>query len=137
MNIQQKDYPVKISQQLVAIISKELAKSEVDISEGFIINFRDPDYSAESGGYHPVEIGVDAKGRIQYITDFAYYGQGSYAELDKELDFDFGYGVFQQMGREYPIKQGASLFRIWQATFALIIGAKCFRSVFSQCDTYG
>jgi len=58
MNIQHNDYPVKISQQLVTIISKELAKSEVDISEGFIINFRDPDYSAESGGYHPVEICV-------------------------------------------------------------------------------
>jgi len=126
MNIQHNGYPVNISQQLVAIISKELGKSEVDISEGFIINFRDPDYSAESGGYHPVEICVDAKGRIQYITDFAYYGQGAYAELDKELDFDFGYGVFQQMGREYPIKQGAALFRIWQSNFCSYYRSQVF-----------
>jgi len=127
MNIQHNDYPVNISQQLVTIISKELAKSEVDIAEGFIINFRDPDYSAESGGYHPVEIGVDAKGRILYITDFAYYGQGSYAELDKELDFDFGYGVFQQMGREYPVKQGASLFKIWQSNFCSYYRSQVFQ----------
>ena len=93
MNIQHKGYPVKISQQLVAIISKELAKTEVDTTEGVILNFRDPDYSAESGGYHPMEIYVNAEGRIQYITDFAYYGQGPYAELDKELDFDLGHGV--------------------------------------------
>lgn len=26
------------------------------ITEAVVINFRDPDYSAESGGFHPVEI---------------------------------------------------------------------------------
>ena len=93
MNTQQNGYPVAISQQLVAIIDKEIEACDVDTSEGVILNFRDPDYSAESGGYHPVEICVDAQGRIQYITDFAYYGQGPYAELDKELDFDLGHGV--------------------------------------------
>jgi len=126
MNIQHKGYPVKISQQLVAIISKELAKTEVDTTEGVILNFRDPDYSAESGGYHPVEICVNAEGRIQYITDFAYFGQGPYAELDKELDFDFSYGLFQQMGREYPIKQGASLFKIWQSNFCSYYRSQVF-----------
>jgi hypothetical protein len=117
MNIQQNDYPVAISQQLVAIIGQEIEASKVDTSEGVILNFRDPDYSAESGGYHPVEICVNAEGRIQFITDFTYYGQGPYSELGKELDFDFGYGRFQQMGRDYPIKQGASLFKIWQSNF--------------------
>lgn len=117
MIIQHSGYPVAISEQLVAIISDELEKSAVDTSAGFIINFRDPDYSADSGGYHPVEISVDAEGRIQYITDFAYVGQSYYAELDKELDFDFGYGVFQQNGREYPIQRGVSLFEIWQNNF--------------------
>ena len=117
MNIQHTGYPVKISQQLVAIIYKELEKFEGDTSEGFIINFRDPDYSSESGGYHPVEICVNGKGRFQYITDFAYVGDGHYAELCKELDFDFGYKVFQHMGREFPIADGAGLYRIWQSNF--------------------
>jgi len=126
MNIQHKGYPVKISQQLVAIISQEIEASNVDTSDGVILNFRDPDYSAESGGYHPVEICVNAEGRIQYITDFAYFGQGPYAELDKELDFDFSYGRFQQMGREYPIKQGASLFKIWQSNFCSYYRSQVF-----------
>jgi hypothetical protein len=117
MNIQQNDYPVAVSKQLVAIIDQEIEACKVDTSNGVTLNFRDPDYSAESGGYHPVEICVDAQGRIQYITDFAYVGDGHYAELDKELDFDFSYGKFQQMGREYPIKQWASLFKIWQSNF--------------------
>ena len=77
MNTQQNSYPVAISQQLVAIIDKEIEACDVDTSDGVILNFRDPDYSAESGGYHPVEICVDAQGRIQYITDFAYYGQAN------------------------------------------------------------
>lgn len=127
MNIQQTGYPVAVSKQLVAIIDKELElHNDVDTSSGVIINFRDPDYSAESGGYHPVEICVDALGRIQYITDFAYVGDGHYAELDKELDFDFSYGKFQQMGREYPIQQGASLFKIWQSNFCSYYQSQVF-----------
>ena len=117
MNTQQNSYPVAISQQLVAIIDKEIEACDVDTSKGVILNFRDPDYSAESDGYHPVEICVNAQGRIQYITDFAYCGQGPYTEFDKELDFDLGHGVLQQMGREFPIRDGANLFKIWQSNF--------------------
>ena len=71
MNTQQNGYPVAISQQLVAIIDKEIETSNVDTGEGVILNFRDPDYSAESGGYHPVEICVNSQGRIQYITAYS------------------------------------------------------------------
>ena len=118
MNIQKTGYSLTISNRLISILNKEIERhSEVDSSSGCIINFRDPNYSAESGGYHPVEICLDENGRIQYITDFSYVGQGHYAELVKELDFDFSYGLFQQMGREYPISQGAGLFKIWQSNF--------------------
>jgi hypothetical protein len=118
MNVIQHDgYPLAVSKKLVAIITQELEMHGTDIFTGFIINFRGPDYSAESGGYHPVEICVDANGRIQYITDFAYVGQGHYAELAKELDFDFSGGVFQQMGTVFPIRQGAGLFKMWQSNF--------------------
>ena len=128
MNIQKTGYPLSISNRLISILSKEIERhSEVDTSSGCIINFRDPDYSAESGGYHPVEICLDAQGRFQYITDFAYVGQGPYAELAKELDFDFSCGRFQQMGRDYPIKQGAGLFKIWQSNFCDYYQFKVYR----------
>ena len=118
MNIQKNGYPLSISNLLILILSKEIElHSEVDTSSGCVLNFRDPDYSSESGGYHPVEIRLDEHGRIQYLTDFAYVGDGHYAELAKELDFDFAHNVFQQMGRDYPIRQGAGLFKIWQANF--------------------
>ncbi len=126
MQIQSTGYPLPVSDQLVAIIQQQFDSTICDASAGFILNFRDPDYSAESGGYHPVEIAVDENGRILYITDFAYFGSGPYAELDKEIDFDFGYNVFQHMGREFPIERGASLFELWQANFCSYVERQVF-----------
>lgn len=117
MQIQYKNYPLAVSLQLVNILTAEIDQSGVDGSKGCILNFRDPNYSADSGGYHPVEIMINKEARLQYITDFAYYGYGAHAELSKELDFDFSQGLFQHMGREYPIRQGAGLYRVWQANF--------------------
>lgn len=126
VHIQHTGYPLSVSKKLVTIIQQEVDKSHIDVSAGFTLNFRDPDYSAESGGYHPVEIAVDGEGRILYITDFAYFGIGPFAELDKEIDFDFGYKVFQHMGREFPIERGASLFRLWQANFCSYVERQIF-----------
>ncbi|MEN1933506.1 DUF2787 family protein [Escherichia coli] len=50
-----------------------------------VINFRDPDYSAESGGFHPVEmrfIRQDNEWYFDYVTDFSYMGR-VYPELEK------------------------------------------------------
>lgn len=83
IHIQATGYPLSISKKLVNLLQQELDKSDTDVSAGVTLNFRDPDYSAESGGYHPVEIAVDGEGRILYITDFAYFGIGPFAELDR------------------------------------------------------
>ena len=133
IQVQSTGYPLTVSKKLVAILQRELDRLVVDQttaeeqSEGVTFNFRDPDYSAESGGYHPVEISVDGEGRISYITDFAYVGIGAFAELDREIDFDFGFRVFQHMGREFPIERGASLFRIWQANFCSYVERQVFQ----------
>jgi len=86
-------------------------------TRGAMINFRDPAYSAEDGGYHPVEIALNGVGRLYYITDFAYVGTGGCAELVKELDFDFDIGLFQQFAMEYPIATGRMLYQIWENNF--------------------
>jgi Protein of unknown function (DUF2787) len=126
MHIQHTNYPLAISKKLVSILTTEIEKSGIDTSTGVIINFRDPDYNSETGGYHPVEISVDALGKIQYITDFTYVGQGHYAELAKELDFDFTNAQFQQMGRHFQIRDGAALYKIWQANFCHYYDWKVF-----------
>ena len=82
-----------------------------------VINFRDPNYSAVEGGFHPVEIMVHANGEYSYITDFSYMGIGAYAELEKEIDWDFGEELCYHMGRPYKLQETAELFAIWVNNF--------------------
>jgi hypothetical protein len=84
------------------------------------INFRDPNYSADNGGYHPVEIRLENEGdgwRFCYITDFCYVGSGYCAELAKDLDFDFDAGVFQNLHGIFPIEQATEIYMIWEMNF--------------------
>ena len=55
------------------------------------LNFRDPNYSSDNGGYHPVEIRLEKQNelwQLVYITDFSYQG-GTFPELVKEIDVCF------------------------------------------------
>lgn len=93
------------------------AINDVVADTGATINFRDPDYSACTGGFHPVELGIGPDGKLLYITDFAFAGRPPDTELVKELDFDFSLGLFGHFGIDYPIHQGHELFRVWQSNF--------------------
>ncbi len=116
MNIEKTGYPLTVRRAFIAILEKELVQANV-VSGGAILSFKDPDYSAEQGGYHPVEIAIGFDHRIEYITDFAYVGSPPFCELAKELDFDFFLQLFQQMGRDYPIRIGWEVFYYWQQDF--------------------
>ena len=100
----------RLAPMLEAIIEKSVIRDGVAVT----INFRDEGYSAESGGYHPVEIRIESDGTISYITDFCYFGQ----DFCKEIDFDFSRGVFCHLYTgESPIDQGAELFKLWCDNF--------------------
>ncbi len=84
------------------------------------LNFRDPDYSAETGGFHAVEIRQEKQnGRWHYcyITDFTYVCIGPYAERTKDLDFDFQAGVFQNLNGLFPIEFALDIYQIWEGNF--------------------
>jgi len=81
-----------VPEQLTAILNGEL--TNIDNAEpginGITFNFRDDDYSAELGGFHPVEVRVVNSENLwifEYITDFSY--QGAYPELVKDIDVCF------------------------------------------------
>jgi hypothetical protein len=109
--------PFPLSADLIAILERAVTDGQVGEQRGAIINFRDPRYSYEHGGFHPVEICISAEGRLDYITDFAFVGRPPFIELAKEIDFDFKLGLFQHMSLEYPLKEGAELFAIWEENF--------------------
>jgi hypothetical protein len=110
------DYPLPVSAQLIQILEQEISRANISHTEPIYLNFRDPGYSAETGGFHPVEIMIQDR-RIHYITDFMYYGSGPWAELGKDLDFDFATGLFQQQGVDNPIERGRSMFALWTQNF--------------------
>jgi hypothetical protein len=117
MKINIENCPIPIKRAFVDLLEAEIKKSGINPQHGVIINFRDPDYSPETGGYHPVEVMVSKSVTIAYVTDFAFCG-GPFPELVKELDWDIMAGVFGHMGmRDYPIEQGAELYSIFQSNF--------------------
>jgi hypothetical protein len=87
--------PVK----LFKLLNAEIVKSAIAIAshKSLTFNFRDTDYSASAGGYHPVEIRVEKQPtddagenywQLIYITDFSYQGL-PYPELVKDIDVCF------------------------------------------------
>lgn len=118
IRIKHEGLAVPMSPMFTLYIAELLAQYENE--KAVTINFRDPNYSAEGGGYHPVEIRLENEGdcwRFCYITDFCYVGNGYMAELAKDLDFDFDAGVFQNLFGTYPIEQAIEIFQVWESNF--------------------
>lgn len=118
IRIKHEGLAVPMSPMFTLYIADLLAPYENE--KAVTINFRDPSYSADDGGYHPVEIRLENEGdgfRFCYITDFCYVGSGYMAELAKDLDFDFDAGVFQCLHGSYPIEQSIEMFQVWESNF--------------------
>lgn len=119
MRIHYDGLALPVSTKFVHQLQNLLNQNEIE-SESVTLNFRDPTYSAKRGGFHPVEIRLeqyDSMWHFCYITDFAYIGCGPYAELTKELDFDFQSGVFQNLFGVFPIEQATDMYQIWEGNF--------------------
>lgn len=108
--------PFRLEDDFLDLINSELSKVDLP-SGGVILNFRSPDYSAENGGFRPVEIAVSPQGHLLYVTEFSYVGMGPWAELCKIYDFDFSLGLFGFNGTDHPLSEGNGLFGLWQSNF--------------------
>jgi hypothetical protein len=119
--------PIKINPQttitmldpeFVTLLNEQMKDTSLDGSGVVVLNFRDPTYSAESGGYHPVEIHVNSKGDILCITAFAYFGAPPFVELGIELDWSFEHNSFRQFDSFHDLECGRALLGIYLANFA-------------------
>lgn len=110
-----------MSAKLHALLNCELAKVEKPGGSFYALtfNFRDPNYSAEKGGYHPVELRLekhDDHWELIYITDFSY--QGYPAELEKEIDVCFETKrVFSLFGGWLNQRNGKELMKLFIGNF--------------------
>ncbi|HFG1973834.1 TPA: DUF2787 domain-containing protein [Vibrio cholerae] len=122
---------------LANILSEHQAKSEVQVtSKEVVMNFRDSSYSAEDGGFHPVEIALsqssDGQWSIEYITDFAYVGN-HFPELERCLDFDFQRGDFFTAYHGWnPIvgnRDARELYQLWESNFLAYVATEAFDDI--------
>ena len=111
----------------VVIMNNQLRNVSLDASEVIALNFRDPNYSAENGGYHPVEIHVDSKGNILCVTDFSFAGIHPFIELGIELDWSFDQGYFRQFDDVYDLECGRSLLGLYLANFTAYYKSGVYR----------
>jgi hypothetical protein len=118
-----------VSDTLLTIIQKEIENKSQAVNS-VTINFRSPSYSAERGGYHPVEVHLIKSGNswlFDYITDFTYVGLAPMAELAKEIDFCFDTGdAYHLYIGKISIEEGKNLFKLWQSNFVSYWQMKVF-----------
>lgn len=120
MRIQYEGLALPVSKRFIDALIEVIEPVKEPMAEFITVNFRDPKYSAEQGGHHPVEIMITGRcGRYDlcYITDFCYAGIGDYAELVKALDFEFIAGTFQDISGYYPIEVAREIYPIWEDNF--------------------
>lgn len=116
-------FALPVAQALLVLLDQEVAKTDLNIERltQLTFNFRNPGYSVEQGGVHPVEIrlirGLDGW-LFDYVTDFSYQGLSQDAGLCKELDFNFldDEHYLQSWG---PMQRAEAheLFTLWQTNF--------------------
>ncbi len=126
---------LSVSEKLHTLIAQELTKEGTATSSHITLNFRDSSYSAENGGFHPVEIGLQTNGDghfdILYITDFAFMGN-YYPELERSLDFDFGNQVAFTVATGWQSIQSPGiddLYQLWERNFISYVNMGAFDKV--------
>ncbi|MGL4938767.1 DUF2787 family protein, partial [Shewanella sp.] len=80
-----------LPEPIYEVLERQLAALNNPSLNLVTLNFRDPDYNADSGGYHPVAINRYRQGDCWYLNDFtdvAYCG-GPFPEQEKEMEVLF------------------------------------------------
>lgn len=119
--IRQEGLSMPVSQDLINIIFNEISRvppASPNVRAVTLL-FKDVNYSAENGGYHPVEIRLTSRNDewyFDYITDFKY--MGLYPELEKDIDFSWSqrYVFLSFVGDLHP-GEGREIFELWQRNF--------------------
>ncbi|MBS3857530.1 DUF2787 domain-containing protein [Proteus mirabilis] len=128
------------SQLLLHELNNSVINSAIDLTlvRAVTMNFRDSLYSAETGGFHPVEIRLlrlHEQWLFDYVTDFSFMGN-YYPELEKELDVCWSQGyIYHFMMGDIDEEEGGALFELWQRNFIQYHKMKCYE-VSIQWETH-
>lgn len=125
----------QFEQRIAEILTQQSLQT---ITRAVVINFRDPDYSAEASGFHPVEmrfVRQEDGWYFDYITDFSYMGQ-VYPELEKEMDFCWsGRYVFHYLIGDIALAaESNELWSLWEGNFMEYLAMDAYRITVTQED---
>ncbi|EKO3516602.1 DUF2787 domain-containing protein [Vibrio fluvialis] len=127
--------PLSISPRLQTVLIDHINTKATDSSTAITLNFRDTSYSADAGGFHPVEIALKKDSAqhwsILYITDFAYMGN-HYPELERSVDFDIGNNMafFTGVGWQAIDAYGVNdFYQIWESNFLSYLEMDAFDEI--------
>lgn len=125
-----------LSGEFIALITTHLAALP-GTCQSVVLNFRDPEYSAENGGWHPVEIRLirseqPAIWQLDYLTDFSWQGR-AWPELAKEFDISWSqrYAWHCFAGNLLLNHELSAFWTPWQDNFV----AYCAMNVFTVTVT--
>jgi hypothetical protein len=111
----QRNKDIALPEAFYQLLEQRLQSVGTEQANIITLNFSDPNYHADSGGYHPVEIGLVRHGahwELNYMTDFAYFGR-VYPELEKEIDVCFQQReVFSSYAGTQYLQQASGLVRL-------------------------
>lgn len=129
---------LKVPNTFIEIVSKEIAFSECssDKAKSLTLNFKDPEYGPEIGGYHPVEVRLEKQTnnwKFAYVTDFSYQGRHT-PELVKEIDICFSSNrVFHLLVGWLNHHEAKELFALFISNFIEYYRTGCYQ-VSITCD---
>ena len=123
---------LNIPESFIDVIINAITKKDESIGNAseLTINFRDKDYSAAAGGFHPVEIRLEKRGigwMLVYITDFSYQGRTD-SELVKEIDVCFVIKrVYHMLVGWLSEREGKELLTLFVANFVEYYNTGCYQ----------
>tara|TARA_B110000211_G_scaffold34072_1_gene34361 strand:+ start:21288 stop:21707 length:420 start_codon:yes stop_codon:yes gene_type:complete len=127
---------LNVPESLFDVIVNAITKQGESIGNAseLTINFRDKDYSAAAGGFHPVEVRLEKRGigwELVYITDFSYQGQSD-SELVKEIDVCFVIKrVYHMLVGWLSEREGKKLLTLFVTNFVEYYNTGCYQVTIS------
>lgn len=127
---------LNVPESLFDVIVNAITKQGESIGNAseLTINFRDKDYSAAAGGFHPVEVRLEKRGigwELVYITDFSYQGQSD-SELAKEIDVCFVIKrVYHMLVGWLSEREGKELLTLFVTNFVEYYNTGCYQVTIS------
>ena len=127
---------LNVPESLFDVIVNAITKQSESIGNAseLTINFRDKDYSAAAGGFHPVEVRLEKRGigwELVYITDFSYQGRPD-SELVKEIDVCFVIKrVYYMLEGWLSAREGKELLTLFVTNFVEYYNTGCYQVTIS------